>query len=60
MKLNVPTILLFLLLAYNLPAQELTTFFDKSDAFFKSYVENGRVDYSAIKKNPEALRSILK
>lgn len=60
MILNVPTILLFLLLAYNLPAQELTTFFDKSDAFFKSYVKNGRVDYSALKKNPEALRSILK
>ncbi|RRQ50480.1 DUF547 domain-containing protein [Maribacter algicola] len=59
MKLNVPTILLFFLLAYNLPAQELTTFFDKSDAFFKFYVKNGRVDYSAIKKNPEALRSIL-
>ena len=60
MKLNVPTILLFLILAYNLPAQELTNFFDTSDAFFKSYVENGLVNYKAIKKNPEVLKSILK
>jgi hypothetical protein len=60
MKLNVPTILLFLILAYNLPAQELTNFFNTSDAFFKSYVENGLVNYKAIKKNPEVLKSILK
>lgn len=34
-------------------------FFDKGDAFFERYVSNGKIDYTAIKKNPEGLDGLL-
>ena len=40
-------------------AQSTQSFFDEADAFFQNYVSNGRVDYSAIKNNPESLNSVL-
>lgn len=40
-------------------AQGLTEFFSKSDDFFKTYVKNGRVDYKAVKANPEQLNHLL-
>ncbi|MET2984098.1 DUF547 domain-containing protein [Aureibaculum conchae] len=40
-------------------SQSTDTFFTKSDAFFKSYVSNGKVDYDALHKNPEKLNEIL-
>ncbi|UZO81471.1 DUF547 domain-containing protein [Aquimarina sp. ERC-38] len=39
---------------------QTTSFFKQSDAFFAKYVKNGKVDYSAIKNNPEELDAILK
>ena len=36
------------------------TFFDAADAVFSTYVKNGKVDYAAIKKNPEKLDKALK
>lgn len=41
-------------------AQNTATFFKDSDAFFKQYVKNGRVDYKAIKENPVALEKLLR
>ncbi len=34
-------------------------FFDEADALFGKYVANGKVDYAAIKKNPETLNTLL-
>lgn len=34
-------------------------FFDKADAFLGQYVSNGKVDYAAIKKNPEGLNGLM-
>jgi len=42
-----------------LMGQDLPEFFSKSDIFFKSYVENGRVDYHSIKAHPNQLDEIL-
>lgn len=41
-------------------AQDLETFLDKTDAFFKSHVVDGRIDYKAIKSNSSELDEILK
>lgn len=36
-----------------------TKFFSAADAFFNTHVSNGRVDYTAIKEQPEALNALL-
>jgi hypothetical protein len=41
-------------------AQNLTDFFNKSNAFFKANVANGRVAYDKIHSNPQALKDVLK
>lgn len=41
-------------------AQDLNTFFNKADAFFKSNVANGRVAYDNIHKDPSQLNEVLK
>ncbi|WP_091409625.1 DUF547 domain-containing protein [Aquimarina amphilecti] len=40
-------------------SQSATEFFTKSDAFFKKHVANGKVDYKAIKSNPDELNELL-
>ncbi|GAA3519624.1 hypothetical protein GCM10022393_37300 [Aquimarina addita] len=40
-------------------SQNTATFFSKSDAFFKKYVSNGKVDYATIKKDPASLDQLL-
>jgi hypothetical protein len=48
------------LLSINAFSQDKTTqFFDEADALFGKYVSNGKVDYAAIKKNPEELNGLL-
>ena len=52
--------LLLFLLTINVGfSQSTDAFFKKADSFFKEYVSNGKVDYDAIKKNPEKLNEIL-
>jgi hypothetical protein len=41
-------------------AQDLDTFFNKAEAFFKANVANGRVAYDTIHKAPSQLNEILK
>lgn len=41
-------------------AQDLNTFFNKADAFFKSNVANGRVAYDNIHNDPSQLNEVLK
>ncbi|MGB3774832.1 MAG: DUF547 domain-containing protein, partial [Leeuwenhoekiella sp.] len=36
-----------------------TEFFDAADAVFSTYVSDGKVDYAAIKSNPEKLEKAL-
>lgn len=40
-------------------AQELETFFSKSDEFFQTYVSDGKVDYEKIKMNPTQLKDLI-
>ncbi len=40
-------------------AQVSSSFFSKADAFFKTYVKEGKVKYSEIKKTPEQLNSLV-
>lgn len=56
-KLN---FLILLLLSGWLHAQDVNTFIEKADVFFKNYVSNGRVDYISVKKNPTALNDLMK
>jgi len=52
--------LIILLLSFALNAQNLESFFTKSDAFFAANVNNGKVDYSRISENSSDLETILK
>jgi len=52
-------LMIITLVGTNLQAQNLTEFFTQSDAFFKSYVKNGKVAYANIHKNPDALNMVL-
>ncbi len=40
-------------------AQDTKSFFDKADVFFKTYVQNGKVDYKSIQENPESLKELM-
>ena len=48
------------LIATQIQAQDLNTFFSKSDAFFKANVKNGRVAYAQIHKNQNDLDAVLR
>lgn len=52
-------LLLTVFFSINLTGQNLETFFNQADAFFKANVKNGKVDYDGIHKNPSELNSIL-
>lgn len=52
--------LFFILLTMNGFSQDLNSFFDKADGFFKTNVSKGLVAYSNIHSNPEALHELLK
>jgi hypothetical protein len=41
-------------------SQDLNTFFNKTDAFLKTHVSNGKVAYSKIHENQDGLNNILK
>ena len=51
--------LFFFLIVTNISAQDVSTFFSKSDSFFKANVVDGKVKYADIKNNPEALYALL-
>jgi len=40
-------------------AQNTTDFFEKTDAFFKAFVKDGRIDYKAIQTDPTSLDELL-
>ncbi len=52
-------LIITLLFLGNVYAQDTASFFAKADQFFKEHVENGRVDYAAVKNNPETLNNLL-
>jgi len=55
---NIVLIVAFLMGALSF-SQDNKEFFTKADAFFKKHVQNGRVDYKAIKKDPTSLDELL-
>lgn len=57
---NVTFILLIFIGSISIKAQNLHTFFSKTDAFLKENVSDGKVAYSKICKNQEGLESVLK
>jgi hypothetical protein len=62
MKINKIKQTLVILLLFNfvgVSSQSLITFFEESDAFFKQYVSNGKVDYNQIKTDPNQLNKLL-
>ncbi|MFO7720953.1 MAG: DUF547 domain-containing protein [Gillisia sp.] len=42
-----------------LTAQINSSYFEKADGFFKTYIENGKVKYAEIKQNPKLLNDLL-
>ncbi|WGK65405.1 DUF547 domain-containing protein [Croceiramulus getboli] len=54
--------LIFIVLVFSwvAPAQNVSQFFDEADALFAKYVNNGRVNYQAIKSDPELLDQALR
>lgn len=46
--------------SFSVTAQDLNTFFDKANTFFKTNVSNGKVAYDAIYSNPAQLNEVLK
>ncbi|WP_419212715.1 DUF547 domain-containing protein [Maribacter sp. X9] len=51
---------LFLLFGiFNVSSQKSDTYFNALDAFFKAHVNDGKVDYKAIKANPIALTRLI-
>ncbi|PHN95413.1 DUF547 domain-containing protein [Maribacter sp. 6B07] len=59
MKKTIIPFLFILFAVNNITAQDLTTFFSKSDSFFKANVVNGKVKYAAIKNDPKSLNAVL-
>ncbi|TGV04128.1 DUF547 domain-containing protein [Flavivirga rizhaonensis] len=57
---NITIIVLMFFGSLSLSAQDLNTFFEKADSFFKAHVANGKVAYSKINSNKEALNEVLK
>lgn len=53
-------LLLFFSSSMVLSAQDAISFFEKTDAFMKTYVAKGKVNYKKIKKEQEFLNEILK
>lgn len=53
------TLIILILLAFKGPAQDVSSFFNKADAFFKTHVSNGSVGYSNIHSNQEGLDDLL-
>ena len=54
-----PLIFLLTLLAYSLYAQDVSSFFTKTDQFLKTYVQNGTVAYEKIHSTPSALDELF-
>ena len=52
-------ILLIALISFEGFSQDLNTFFNKADAFFKANVSNGKVAYSKIHSNQDELKNLL-
>ncbi|MDO5978155.1 DUF547 domain-containing protein [Flavivirga spongiicola] len=57
---NIGIIVLMFFGSASLSAQDLNTFFEKADSFFKTNVANGKVAYSKINSNKESLDDVLK
>jgi hypothetical protein len=53
------TLLCFIIINAYVQAQNIDAFFEKSDVFFKKYVDKTKVDYQSIKNSPELLNEIL-
>ena len=40
-------------------AQDTDAFFNKTDAFFKTYITNGKVEYKALQEEPSILEELM-
>jgi len=53
------TLIILIITSTHIGFSQTDTFFKKADAFFKTHVSNGKVDYPAIHKSPEKLNELL-
>ncbi len=51
--------LLGLILTLSIQAQNLNSFLDEADGFFQKHVQNGEVDYTALNRNDQAIKSLV-
>lgn len=58
-KLKFSILLVLIVSLHGMNAQDVKDFFSDTDSFLKSTVQNGRVDYVAIKKSPEKLNALV-
>jgi len=59
MKSRTSTLITFFLVAHWGFSQDIASFFSETDAFFKTYVQNGRVKYNELHKDPAPLNSLI-
>ena len=52
-------LLLGALFVQGMVAQDADVFFNKADAFFKTYITNGKVEYKALHKEPSILHELM-
>lgn len=58
-KVNYTILVLLVISIQGATAQGVKDFFSATDSFLKSKVQNGRVDYEAIKNRPEKLKELV-
>ena len=56
---NILILIAVLVISFSLNAQDLNSFFNKADAFFKTNVSDGKVAYSKIHSNQNELNTVL-
>ncbi|MFD0798830.1 DUF547 domain-containing protein [Maribacter chungangensis] len=58
-KMKYLSLIALVMFSQGITAQGVNDFFAGTDSFLKSNVQNGRVDYAAIKNNPEKLNKLV-
>jgi len=58
--MKIYSFLVALLMTFSLSAQDLETFFSKTNTFLGEHVKNGKVAYADINKDPSGLNELLK
>jgi len=58
-KIKKYLIIVLALISFKGVSQDLNTFFEKADVFFRTHIKNGKVAYPNIKSNPKGLNELM-